>query len=380
MQSLKQKNLKRLLLGPGPVNCAPEVLEASCLPLVGHLDPTFSEIMDEISVGLRELFQTKNEICFAASGTGSGGMELLAVNLIEEKDVVIVGVNGVFGGRIREMCEKLKAYVFPMEVSYGEGFSVEMLDQKIQKIGGKVDVVWIVHAETSTGYLHTNLKEMADLTHKSGGIFLLDTVTGLGGNELKIDEWGIDAAFSGTQKCLAVPPCLSPITIGPKAIEKFQKRKTQVYSWYFDLGKLLGYWQKKEGRRAYHHTAPISSCYGLHEGIRLILEEGLQNVQQRHKQAAQLLRNGLEARGFRYVVKDAMNRLPNLHCVFPPENIDEAKLRKNFLSEGVEIGAGLGSLSGKAVRIGLMGKVNANTETVNHFFEILDRITPNSTK
>ncbi len=188
---------------------------------------------------------------------------------------------------------------------------------------------------------------MADITHSSGGIFLLDTVTGLGGNELRIDDWNIDAAFSGTQKCLAVPPCLSPITIGPKATEKFRNRKTPVYSWYFDLGKLLGYWQKKEGRRAYHHTAPISSCYALHEGIRLLLEEGLDHVQARHKEAAEALRQGLEARGFSYAVKDPQNRLPNLHCVYPPGNIDEARLRKNLLEQGIEIGAGLGSFAGK---------------------------------
>jgi alanine-glyoxylate transaminase/serine-glyoxylate transaminase/serine-pyruvate transaminase len=155
-------------------------------------------------------------------------MELLAVNLVEEGDVVVVGVNGVFGGRIKEMCEKLKAKVFPIEVPYGEGISNELLEQTIQKAGGKVDVVWVVHAETSTGYLHTNLKDMAAIAHKAGGIFMIDTVTGLGGNELKIDDWDIDAAFSGTQKCLAVPPCLSPITIGPKAIEKFNRRKSVV--------------------------------------------------------------------------------------------------------------------------------------------------------
>jgi len=352
----------------------------SGLPLVGHLDTTFSEIMDEISAGLRTLFQTKNEICFAASGTGSSGMELLAMNLVEEGDIVCVGVNGVFGGRIKEICEKLKAKVFPMEVPYGEGISTTMLQDTIKKAGGKVDIVWVVHAETSTGFLHTNLKEMADITHASGGLFLIDTVTGLGGNELRIDDWGIDAAFSGTQKCLAVPPCLAPVTLGPRAIEKFQKRKTPVYSWYFDLGKLLGYWQKTEGRRAYHHTAPITSCYALHEGIRLILEEGLENVQARHQHAAKVLREGLEARGFSYAVIEPANRLPNLHCVYPPNNIDEAKLRKNLWDQGIEIGAGLGSFAGKAVRIGVMGKVNANEEVVKNFLLVLDTVMPNSFK
>jgi alanine-glyoxylate transaminase/serine-glyoxylate transaminase/serine-pyruvate transaminase len=330
--------------------------------------------MDELQQGLRELFQTKNEICFAVSGTGSSGMETLAVNLIEKNDVVIVGINGVFGGRIKEMCEKLGAKVIPIEVPFGSGINSSMIEETIQKKvpNHKIDAVWVVHAETSTGYLITDLKEMADITHKYGGIFMIDTVTGLGGNKLLIDEWGIDAAFSGTQKCLGVPPCLSPVTLGPRALEKFQKRKTVVPSWYFDIGKLLSYWQKKEGKRAYHHTAPISSVYSLYEGVRNILEETLPVVQKRYSLASEELKKGLESRGFQYVVKDINNRLPNLHCVYPPENIDETLLRKYLLNTyGVEIGAGLGSLAGKAIRVGLMG-INANIEVVQQFFVYLD--------
>jgi len=379
LKPLKERNLTRLLLGPGPTNPYKEVLEAQAYPLLGHLDPTFSDIMDDLSAAMRTLFQTNNKVCFAGSGTGSAGMELLAMNLVEEGDTVIVGVNGVFGGRIAEMCEKLKAKVVPIKVPYGEGISLKMVEDAISSCNNKVDIVWLVMAETSTGYLHTNLREVSELTHKAGGLFLLDCVTGLGGVELKIDDWGIDAAFSGTQKCLGVPPCLSPITMNEKAISRIQSRKTPIPSWYFDVSKLLGYWQKKEGKRSYHHTAPISSLYGLYEGVRLILDEGLHNVQKRHKEAGEALKKELESRGFVYAVKEVGNRLPNLHCVYPPEDVDEAKLRKNLLEKGVEIGAGLGSFAGKAVRVGVMG-ANATVETVQKFVKMLDEVLPHSKK
>jgi len=331
---------------------------------------------------MRQLFQTKNEICFAGSGTGSSGMEILAMNLVEEGDVVVIGVNGVFGGRLVEMCEKLKARVIKIQVEYGEGITTYMLENAIKASPyGKVDIVWMVMAETSTGFLHTNLKEMANLAHNynANGLFLMDCVTGLGGMQLKLDEWGIDAAFSGTQKCLGVPPCLSPVTMNAKAAQKILARKTPIPSWYFDVTKLMTYWQKKEGKRAYHHTAPISSVYALYEGVRLLLDEGLPNVQERYKKSAEVLRNVLESRGFTYAVKDANNRLPNLHCVYPPDNIDELKLRKNLLDLGVEIGAGLGSFAGKAVRVGLMG-ANANIETIEKFTSLLDKAIPLSMK
>eukprot|EP01114_Cavostelium_apophysatum_P021650 TRINITY_DN7618_c0_g1_i1.p1 TRINITY_DN7618_c0_g1~~TRINITY_DN7618_c0_g1_i1.p1 ORF type:complete len:411 (+),score=50.76 TRINITY_DN7618_c0_g1_i1:73-1233(+) len=379
MKRIQEFNLNRLLMGPGPCNPAKEVMDACSISLVGHLDAVFFQVMDAVCDGLRKLYQTKNVVTFPASGTGTSGMELLASNLVEEGDTVVVGVAGYFAARLVEMCRKLKAKVIPVEVPYGQGITPQMIEDAIKTNGGKVDFVWVVMAETSTGYLNTSLKELSQITHKYGGLFMIDCVTGLGCCDLKIDEWEIDAAFSGTQKALSVPPSMSPITISERAMQKFRARKTPVPTFYFDLEKLISYWIGKDGKKMYHHTVPINSVYALYEGLRLLHNETMPVVQQRYKESSTALRDALEKRGFTYAVTDAPNRLPNLHCVYPPEGVDEAKLRSNLWEQGIEIGAGLGLFAGKAVRIGLMG-ANANLNTVQKFLSVLDQVLQKSQK
>ena len=340
----------RILMGPGPSDTHPRVLSALRAPTVGHLDPFFLKTMNEVQAMLRELFQTKNEMTLAVSGTGSSGMETCVVNLVEPGDKVVVGVNGVFGGRMKDVFERAGADVLAIERPFGEVFSAEEVATAVQQHSPKV--VGMVHAETSTGALQS-LEEISKVVHDAGGLLLADCVTSLGGLPVKVDEWGLDAVYSGTQKCLSCPPGLAPVTFSPKAVAAMDARTTKVASWYFDMSMVRNYWT--DSSRAYHHTAPINMNYGLHEALRLALEEGLEERFARHRHNHLALRAGLEALGTEYAVEEA-NRLPMLNAVKIPDGIDDVGVRSQLLNEfGIEIGAGLGPMKGKTWRIGLMG-------------------------
>jgi alanine-glyoxylate transaminase/serine-glyoxylate transaminase/serine-pyruvate transaminase len=340
----------RLLLGPGPSDVAPSVLRAMSQPLVGHLDPAFVRMMEEIKTMLRAVFITKNEMTFPISGTGSAGMEFCCVNLIEPGDEVIIGVNGVFGTRMCDVAERCGAKVTKVESAWGTIITPEQIAEVLKQVS-KPKFVAIVHAETSTGAL-TSVEEISKLAHAAGALFLLDTVTSLAGCPVRIDDWQVDAVYSGTQKCLSAPPGLSPVSLSPRAMEVVTKRKTKVQSWYLDVNLLSSYWGQE---RVYHHTAPITMNYGLHEALRLVLEEGLENRWRRHEQNHLLLKKGLAELGLE-IVSQAGHQLWQLNAVGVPAGVDELAVRKQLLADNnIEIGAGLGPLKGKVWRIGLMG-------------------------
>lgn len=357
----------RLLLGPGPSNVAPSVLKAMSQPLVGHLDPVFVKMMEEIKTMLRAAFVTKNDMTFPVSGTGSAGMEFCFVNLIEPGDEVVIGVNGVFGTRMTDVAERCGARVTKVEAPWGQIIEPAQIAEALKKV--KPKLVAIVHAETSTGAA-TPVEEISKMAHEAGALFLLDTVTSLGGYPLKLDEWQVDAAYSGTQKCLSCPPGLSPVSLSPRAMEIATKRKHKVQSWYLDVNLLASYWGEA---RVYHHTAPITMNYGLHEGLRLILEEGLENRWRRHEQSYLALKKGLAARGLE-LASQAGHQLWPLNSIRVPDGVDEAAVRKKLLDEfNIEIGAGLGPLKGKIWRVGLMGE-NSRQENVEIFLAALAKI------
>lgn len=344
---------ERILLGPGPSPVPQRVLRALGAPTLGHLDPQYLAIMDETCARLREVFRTKNALTFPVSGTGMAGMECVAVNLIEPGDEVIVGVNGVFGMRMKDLMERCGATVHALEAPWGEVISLEQLKAALVQ-HPKVKLVGIVHAETSTG-AHQPLEGFAAAVHEHGALLAIDAVTSLGGHELRVDDWGIDAIYSGTQKCLSCPPGLSPVSFGERALARMDTRKTKVQSWYLDVSMLRKYYTGGGGGggRVYHHTAPVNMTYGLHEALGIVLEEGLENRIARHEQMHKRLRSGLEAMGITYVPKRSLH---SLNCVHIPEGADDAGTRKRLLEEyGIEIGSGLGVMAGKAWRIGLMG-------------------------
>lgn len=340
----------RLLLGPGPSLCAPEVLRALATPLLGHLDPAFLRIMDATKDRLRELFKTTNRLTLPLPGTGSAGTEAIVVNFIEPGERVIVGVNGVFGGRLADQARRIGARVETIDVPFGEAIPAEAVESALER--EPAAAVIIVHAETSTGVLQPDIARMAAATRRVGGLFLLDCVTSLGGTPVEIDAWGVDAAYSGTQKCLSVPPGLAPATFGERAVAKLKARRTPVPSWYLDLGMIDAYWGSE---RAYHHTAPISMVYALHEGLGLLLDEGLEASFARHLRVRRFLDDALASLDLRPVVPEAI-RLPMLTSVAIPEGVDDAGLRRDLYERfNIEIGGGLGPLKGKVWRIGLMG-------------------------
>ena len=337
-------------MGPGPSDIHPSVLAAMAAPTVGHLDPYFLKVMDEVQSMLRQVFQTTNHMTMAISGTGSAGMETCVVNLIEPGDRMVVGVNGVFGGRMAEVAERVGAEVTKIERPFGEVFSPEEVAAAIKKSNPKV--VGIVHAETSTGAKQP-LDEIAKIVHDAGALLLVDCVTSLAGIPVEIDRLQIDAAYSGTQKCLGCPPGLSPVTFGPKALEAMDNRKKKVSSWYLDIGLLRNYWGNN---RAYHHTAPINMNYALHQALRLVLAEGLEARYARHQLHHSALKAGLNAMGIQYSVAADVS-LPMLNSVLIPDGVDDAAVRSQLLNEfGIEIGGGLGPMKGKTWRIGLMGE------------------------
>jgi alanine-glyoxylate transaminase/serine-glyoxylate transaminase/serine-pyruvate transaminase len=343
---------ERILLGPGPSPVSHRVLRALSCPTLGHLDPQYLEIMDETCEMLRRVFATKNALTFPVSGTGMAGMECIATNLLEPGDEAIVCVNGVFGGRMKDVMERCGATVHAIEVTWGETFTKEQIAAALDQ-HPKAKVLGIVQAETSTGALQS-LTGIADLCHAKGALLVVDAVTSLGGHELRVDDWGIDAIYSGTQKCLSCPPGLAPVSFGARALEKMDGRKTKVQSWYLDVSMLRKYYTGGGGGgRVYHHTAPINMTYALHEALAIVLEEGLENRIERHAVMHRRLRAGLKEMGIQYVPTHSLH---TLNCVHIPAGADDAKVRRRLLEEyGIEIGSGLGPFAGKAWRIGLMG-------------------------
>ncbi|HXE52012.1 MAG TPA: alanine--glyoxylate aminotransferase family protein [Tepidisphaeraceae bacterium] len=340
---------QRILLGPGPSDVAPRVLLAMARPTIGHLDPVFLQLMDQIRTGLQYVFRTKNEMTLAISGTGSAGMETALVNLIEPGDRVLIGVNGVFGGRMLDIAQRCGGEVRTIEAPWGRIIDQDQMIDAMRQF--KPKLACIVHAETSTG-VHQPIDRLGAAAHDIGALFVIDCVTSLGGAPVEIDQWQVDAAYSGTQKCLSCPPGLAPITLSDRAVQKLQNRKSKVQSWYLDLTMVRQYWGHE---RFYHHTAPINMLYALHEALALVQEEGLERRWERHRAMHELLRAGLRELGIDYVSQEG-HHLPMLNAVKVPEGIDDATMRRRLLDEyGIEIGSGLGAFKGKAWRIGLMG-------------------------
>jgi len=340
---------ERILLGPGPSMAHPRVLQAMAHPLLGHLDPQFIALMKEVQALLRLVFQTENAMTLPISGTGSAAMEAAVANLIEPGDSILVGVNGYFGERLVDMAGRYGAEVRRLDKPWGEVCHPEEIESALRDKPAKV--VALVQAETSTGAL-TSMEGMAEAIHRQGGLLLMDCVTSLGGIPVKIDEWGVDIAYSCTQKCLSCPPGLGPLTVGPRALEALHRRKTKVANWYLDLSLIEHYWGEE---RTYHHTAPITMNFALREGLRLVQEEGLEERFARHRANSVLLWQGLEDLGMKLVVP-IDHRLPTLTTVAVPPGVDEVEIRRRLLDEyNIEIAGGLGAFRGKVWRIGLMG-------------------------
>ena len=358
----------RLLMGPGPSNVHPDVLEALAKPITGHLDPEFLETLDDLAERLRAVFKTTNRMTFAVSGTGSAGMEAALVNVLEPGDTAIVCVNGAFGGRMAEICSRAGAEVERVETEWGQIIDVASLREALDA-HPDAKLVAAVHAETSTGAAQP-VADVGAMVRDHSALFVVDAVTSLGGMPVLVDEWGIDVCYSGTQKCLSVPPGLSPITYSEQALEAVDARRTPVQSWYLDVTLLSKYWGSD---RVYHHTAPISMLNALHAGLGLVLAEGLEARWKRHTELGAMLAKELEARGFEYVAPER-HRLPMLHCVRVPGGVDEAAGRKKLLADfGIEVGAGLGPFAGKCWRIGLMG-YTCDERNVLTFLAALDDV------
>lgn len=339
-------------MGPGPSDVHSRVLAAISKPLIGHLDPEFIKIMDEVKKMVMETLFTKNHLTFVVSAPASAGMEACLVNLLEPEDECIICVNGVFGGRMADIAERCGAKVHRVQSEWGKIAEPAQVKKAFEQCP-RPKLVALVHAETSTGILQP-LHEISDLVHNAGGLFVVDAVTSYCGVPLKVDEWKIDALYSGSQKCLSAPPGLSPVTFSDAAVKALQNRKRKVQSWFLDLNLVKNYWEG--AKRVYHHTAPVSSLFAFYEALKLVLEEGLENRWGRHREVHEYLKHKLENLGFRYVVEENY-RLPNLNAVYLPEGIDEAKLRSELLNKyNIEVGAGLGVFAGKILRIGIMGE------------------------
>jgi len=342
----------RTLMGPGPSDVNPRILEAMSRPTLGHLDPVFVDFMDEVKELLQYAFQTKNRLTLPISAPGSAGMEACFVNLVEPGDKVIVCQNGVFGGRMKENVERIGATAIMVQDEWGAAVDPNKVEAAL-KANPDAKILAFVHAETSTGAL-SDAKTLCALAKKYNCLTIVDAVTSVGGVELNVDAWGIDAIYSGTQKCLSCTPGMSPVSFSDRAVEVIKNRKNKVQSWFLDMNLVMGYWDGG-AKRAYHHTAPINSLYGLHEALVILKEEGLQNAWVRHAHHHKALVAGIEAMGLSFVVKKG-ERLPQLNSVTIPQGVDEALVRKQLLEQyNLEIGAGLGSLAGKVWRIGLMG-------------------------
>lgn len=341
----------RTLMGPGPSDVHPRILAAMARPTIGHLDPAFVGMMEELKTLLRYAFQTENALTFPVSGPGSVGMETCFVNLVEPGDKVIVCRNGVFGGRMIENVRRCGGVAVVVEDAWGTAVDPAKVEDAF-KINPDAKILAFVHAETSTG-AQSDVKTLVDIAHRYGALTIVDAVTSLGGTPLKIDAWDVDAVYSGSQKCLGCTPGLSPVSFGERVVEIVKRRKTPCQSWFMDLNLVLGYWNV--GKRTYHHTAPINPLYGLHEALVMLKEEGLENAWARHALNHQALKAGIEAMGLGFFVSERQ-RLPQLNAITLPTGADDAEVRRRLLMDyNLEIGAGLGDMSGKIWRIGLMG-------------------------
>ncbi len=358
---------ERVLMGPGPSNVPPAVLQAMALPTIGHLDPEFVVIMDGIKAMLKEVMLTDNELTFPISATGSAGMEACLCNLIEPGDRCIIGINGVFGQRMADIAQRNGADVVRIEAPWGQPLDPDEIGQALN--AGNIQLVAVVHGETSTGVLQP-LEEIAQMAHEHNALFVVDAVTSLGGHPVRVDEWGIDACYSGTQKCLSIPPGLSPVTFSDRAVQALENRQTKVPNWYLDMTMVREYWGEA---RTYHHTAPVNTLYGFYEGLKLILEEGLENRWQRHKRNHQLLVAGLDELGLELLPAPEY-RLWSLNAVKIPGGVDDLAVRKQLLERfNIEIGGGLGELKGRIWRVGLMG-YSSTPNNVILFLEALRKV------
>jgi len=342
----------RTLMGPGPADVHPRILEAMSRPTIGHLDPQFVTMMDELKELLRYAFRTENRLTMPVSAPGSAGMETCFVNLVEPGDKVVVCINGVFGGRMKENVERVGGEAVVVSDPWGRAVDPNKLEDAL-KANPDARLVAFVHAETSTGAC-SDVKTLVETAHRHDCLTIVDTVTALGGSELEVDAWGVDAVYAGSQKCLSCTPGLAPVSFNERALEKVQRRETKVRSWFMDLNLVMGYWGGEQ-KRSYHHTAPVNALYGLHEALVMLREEGIEYAWARHRKNHTALKAGLEALGLELIVPEA-ERLPQLNAVSIPAGIDDAEVRGRLLDEyNLEIGAGLGDLAGKVWRIGLMG-------------------------
>lgn len=359
----------RILLGPGPSDAHPRVLRSMATPLLGHLDPQFIGVMDDVQGMLRTLFRTDNEMTFVVSAPGSAGMECCLVNLLEPGDEAVICVHGVFGGRMAEIAERAGAEVVRLETPWGEPTDPARLAEVVH--GRRPKLVAVVHGETSTGVLQP-LEELSRITHQAGALFVVDAVASCGGTPLEVDGWEIDAVYTGSQKCLSAPPGLAPASFSPRAMRVIEERRSKVSSWFLDVGLLKSYWVG-EAKRAYHHTAPVSSMFALREALRLALGEGLEARFERHRHCHELLSKGLVERGFEFLVEPQF-RMPMLNAVRLPPGVDDAKVRGRLLADyDIEVGAGLGAFAGKIWRVGLMGE-SARVNKVHVLLAALDEL------
>ena len=359
---------ERLLLGPGPSPVDSRVLEAQARPVVGHLDPWFLQVADELAEMLRAVFRTRNPLTYAVSGTGSAGMETAVVNVVEPGDTVIVGMNGAFGGRIADTARRAGGEVVALEEPWGRIVPPERIASALQAHPA-AKLVALVHAETSTGAWQP-LEEVGRLVAETPALFLVDSVTGIGGIPLEVDAWHLDVVYGGTQKCLSVPPGLAPITFSAKAEAVIERRRTTVRSWYLDVTAVRRYWGSE---RIYHHTAPVSAVLGLHEGLRIVLEEGLEKRWARHAEVGALFQDHVRDRDVALLADDR-HRLPQLTTFAWPEGVDERSLRSRLLDEhGIEVGGGMGPFAGRAWRVGLMG-TGATHGNVDRLLHAVDEI------
>lgn len=342
---------QKVLLGPGPSTVHPRVLAAMATPVMGHLDPAFFQVMDDVCEMLRQVYHTNNKMTVPISSTGTGAMETACANVIERGDGVLIARNGYFGIRLGDIAERCGATVHLMDTPWGKPVDPNMLRDELKKHPG-LKAVGVVHAETSTGVI-SEVKELVDVIHEAGALAIVDAVTSLGGHDVRMDDWGIDVCYSATQKCLGAPPGLAPISLSEAAMDVVVKRESKVQSFYFNLKDLESYWNQT---RAYHHTSPINMTYALRESLRMMMEEGLENRIQRHAKVAAGLRAGVEALGLKLLAEDGA-RLNPLTTMSVPDGIEDAKVRRTLLNEyDIEIGGGLGEFAGKAWRVGLMGE------------------------